>query len=204
MFVVVDCGHSRKTAGKFSPDRTFFEYEWNRILGRRIGDKLTELGISWCFTYDTEREDDLSLTERANVANRMSKIYGSKNVILLSIHHNALGKGRENEWYSANGFSVWTTKGDTISDYYGQILWEEAKKVLEPKGRTVMKERSDGDGDYEKNFTVIYKTVCPSVLIEYGFYTNEDDMKWCMSEEGLEAHTELTINAIKRFNDERK
>ena len=204
MFVVVDCGHSRKTAGKFSPDRTFFEYEWNRILGRRIGDKLTELGISWCFTYDTEREDDLSLTERANVANRMSKIYGSKNVILLSIHHNALGKGRENEWYSANGFSVWTTKGDTISDYYGQILWEEAKKVLEPKGRTVMKEISDGDGDYEKNFTVIYKTVCPSVLIEYGFYTNEDDMKWCMSEEGLEAHTELTINAIKRFNDERK
>ena len=202
MFVVVDCGHSRKTAGKFSPDRTFFEYEWNRILGRRIGEKLTELGISWCFTYDTEREDDLSLTERANVANRMSKIYGSKNVILISIHHNALGKGEK--WYSANGFSVWTTEGDTISDYYGQIIWEEAKKVLEPMGRTVMKELSDGDGDYEKNFTVIYKTVCPSVLLEYGFYTNEEDMKWCMSEEGLEAHTELTINAIKRFNDERR
>lgn len=202
MFVVIDCGHSKKTAGKFSPDRTFFEYEWNRILGRRIGEKLTELGISWCFTYDTEREDDLLLAERAAVANRMSKIYGSRNVILISIHHNALGKGEK--WYSANGFSVWTTKGDTISDKYGQIIWEEAKKTLIPKGRTVMKEWSDGDGDYEKNFTVIYKTVCPSVLIEYGFYTNKDDMKWCMSEEGLNAHTELTINAIKRFNDEKK
>ena len=199
MFIVLDCGHSKKTGGKRSPDRTFFEYEWNRILGKRIGERLTQLGISWCFTYDLEIEDDLSLTERANVANRMSKIYGSKNVILISIHHNALGKGRENEWYSANGFSVWTTKGDTISDKYGQIIWEEAKKVLEPKGRTVMKERSDGDGDYEKNFTVIYKTVCPSVLIEYGFYTNKEDLKWCMSEEGLDAHTELTINAIKRF-----
>ena len=52
MFIVLDCGHSKKTAGKFSPDRTFFEYEWNRILGRRIGEKLTQMGISWCFTYD--------------------------------------------------------------------------------------------------------------------------------------------------------
>lgn len=197
MFIVLDCGHSKKTAGKFSPDRTFFEYEYNRRLGKAIGERLTQLGINWCFTYDTDDEQDLSLTERANVANRMSKIYGSKNVILLSIHHNALGKG--DRWYSAKGFSVWTTKGDTISDKYGQIIWEEAKKVLEPMGRTVMKEWSDGDGDYEKNFTVIYKTVCPSVLIEYGFYTNEEEMKWLMSEEGLQACVELTINAIKRF-----
>lgn len=197
MFIVIDCGHSKKTAGKRSPNGQFLEYEYNRILGRRIGEKLTELGINWCFTYDTEDEQDLSLTERANVANRMSKIYGAKNVLLISIHHNALGKG--DRWYSAKGFSIWTTKGDTISDYYGQIIWEEAKKTLIPKGRTVMKEWSDGDGDYEKNFTVIYKTVCPSVLIEYGFYTNEEDMKWCMSEEGLNAHTELTVNAIKQL-----
>ena len=197
MFIVLDCGHSKKTAGKFSPDRTFFEYEYNRRLGKAIGERLTQLGINWCFTYSTDDEQDLSLTERANVANRMSKIYGSKNVILLSIHHNALGKG--DRWYSAKGFSVWTTKGDTISDYYGQIIWEEAKKVLEPIERTVMKEMSDGDGDYEKNFTVVYKTVCPSVLIEYGFYTNEEEKLWLMSEEGLEACVELTINAIKRF-----
>lgn len=198
MFIVLDCGHSKKTAGKRSPDFTFFEYEWNRELGRRIGDQLTKLGISWCFTYDTEREDDLSLTERANVANRMSKIYGSKNVILISIHHNALGKG--DIWYSAEGFSVWTTKGDTISDHYAQIIVEEAQKVLKPLERTVRMDLSDGDGDYEKNFSVIYKTVCPSVLVEYGFYTNEEEMKWLMSEEGLNANTELTINAIKRFD----
>lgn len=199
MFVVIDCGHSKKTAGKRSPDRTFFEYEYNRILGRKIGAKLSQIGINWCFTYDIDDERDLSLSERADVANRMSKIYGAKNVILISIHHNALGKG--DKWYSAKGFSVWTTKGDTISDYYGQIIWEEAKKVLEPMGKTVMKDFSDGDGDYENDFTVIKKTVCPSVLIEYGFYTNKEDMMWCMSEDGLNAHTELTINAIKMFDN---
>ena len=63
-----------------------------------------------------------------------------------------------------------------------------------------MKERSDGDGDYEKNFTVIHKTVCPSVLIEYGFYTNLEEMEWLMSDEGLNACVELTVKAIDEIN----
>lgn len=190
MFIVLDCGHSRKTAGKRSPNGQFMEYEYNRILGRKIGQRLTDMGISWCFTYDTEREDDLSLTERANVANRMSKMYGSKNVILISIHHNACGNGKE--FNNAKGFEVYSTKGDTISDKYADIIVEEADKVLTPLGRKVR-------GHKEYNFTVIHKTVCPSVLIEYGFFTNVEEMNWLMSEEGLNANTELTINAIKRF-----
>lgn len=190
MFIVLDCGHSKKTAGKRSPNGQFLEYEYNRILGRRIGQQLTELGINWCFTYDTDDEQDLSLTERANVANRMSKIYGAKNVLLISIHHNACGNGKE--FNNAKGFEVYTTKGDTISDKYADIVIEEADKILTPLQRRIR-------GHKEYNFTVIYKTVCPSILIEYGFFTNEEEMKWCMSEEGLNAHTELTVNAIKRM-----
>lgn len=199
MFIVLDCGHSKKTAGKRSPDKKFYEWEYNRRLGRAIGERLTQMGISWCFTYDTEEEEDLSLTERANVGNRMSKLYGSKNVLFISIHHNALGRGGENEWYDAKGWSVWTTKGNTVSDKYAQIFYESACEVLKPIGRKVMKEMSDGDGDYEKNFTVIYKTVCPSMLIEYGFYTNEEEMNWLMSDEGLDACVELTIRAIEKI-----
>lgn len=199
MFIVLDCGHSKLTGGKRSPDKRFYEWEYNRRLGKEIGKRLTQLGIDWCFTYDTEREDDLSLTERANVANRMSKIYGSKNVILISIHHNALGKGQEGEWYSANGWSVWTTKGNTVSDKYAEIMYQSAKEVLLPLGRKVMKEMSDGDGDYEKNFTVIYKTVCPSMLIEYGFYTNKEEMEWMMTDEALDAYARLTVDAILKF-----
>lgn len=200
MFIVIDCGHSKKTGGKRSPDKRFMEYEYNRRLGRAIGDRLTSMGISWCFTYDTEREDDLSLTERANVANRMSKLYGAKNVLLISVHHNALGTGKEGEWYNAKGWSIWTTEGNTTSDKYAEVFVRAAEEVLLPLGRKVMKERSDGDGDYEKNFTVIHKTVCPSVLIEYGFYTNLEEMEWLMSDEGLNACVELTVKAIDEIN----
>ena len=190
MFIIIDCGHARKTAGKRSPDGRFLEYEYNRRLGKEIGKRLTELGINWCFTYDTEDEEDLSLTERAGVANRFSKLYGSKNVLLISIHHNAAGDGKD--FVKASGFEVYTTKGDTVSDKYADVICEEAEKVLKPLGRKVR-------GHKEHNFTVIYKTVCPSVLIEYGFFTDKEEMEWLMTEEGLNACTELTINAISRF-----
>lgn len=197
MFIVLDCGHSKNTSGKRSPDNRFMEYQYNRRLGKEIGKRLTQLGISWCFTYDTEDAVDLSLTARANVANRMSKLYGAKNVVLISIHHNALGMG--DKWYDAKGWSVWTTVGNTVSDKYASIMYESARETLIPLGRKVMKEMSDGDGDYEKDFTVIQKTVCPSMLIEYGFYTNQDEMEWMMTDESLDAFATLTVNAIQKF-----
>lgn len=190
LFLVLDCGHAATTAGKRSPDGRFLEYEYNRRLGKEIGKRLTELGINWCFTYDTEETKDLSLTERANVANRFSKLYGASNVLFISIHHNAAGDGKD--FVKASGFEVYTTKGDTVSDKYADVICEEAEKVLKPLGRKVR-------GHKEHNFTVIYKTVCPSVLIEYGFFTDKEEMEWLMTEEGLNACTELTINAISRF-----
>lgn len=190
MFIVLDCGHSKLTKGKRSPDGRFLEYEYNRRLGKAIGQRLTDMGISWCFTYDTEDEIDLSLTERANVANRFSKMYGSKNVLLISIHHNAAGDGKD--FVKANGWEIYTTKGDTVSDKYADIFCEEAEKVLKPLGRKVR-------GHKEHNFTVIYKTVCPSVLIEYGFFTDREEMEWMLTDEALNAFVELTVNSIQRF-----
>lgn len=190
MFIVLDCGHSKKTAGKRSPDGRFFEYEYNRRLGKAIGKRLSELGINWCFTYDTEREDDLSLTSRADTANRMSKIYGSKNVLLVSLHCNACGNGKE--FIKANGWEIYSTKGDTISDKYAELFLESAKDILLPLKRKIR-------GHKEADFTVIKKTVCPSVLIEYGFYTDKEEMEWLLSDEGFNACVDLTVNAIYKM-----
>lgn len=194
MFVVLDPGHSKQTPGKRSPkleDGTrFLEYEYNRKLGKLIGDRLTEMGVEWCFTCDIDDENDMSLTSRANVANAKAKIYGYRNVLLISIHHNALGNGEE--WYDADGWSVWTTNGETISDRYAKAATRAAKEVLEPLGIRVR-------GEYEQNFTVIFKTVCPSILIEYGFYTNKKEVKWLMSEEGLQANCDATIRMIEKM-----
>lgn len=190
MYIVLDCGHSKNTSGKRSPkfnDGTrFYEYEYNRILGKLIGDKLTELGVEWCFTYNIDDEEDMSLTSRAAIGNEKAKIYGKNNVLFISIHHNAFGDGEK--WNNANGWEVWTTKGDTISDKYADYALQAAKEILPIQIR----------GKFEHNFTVLYKTLCPSILIEYGFYTNKEEVNWLMSAEGLQANCDATIKFIEK------
>lgn len=197
MYYVLDCGHSLTTGGKRSPDHKFFEYEYNRIIGRRVAERLNEIGIEYCFTYPIDEPYDLSLTSRANVANQKAKEKGAGNVLLISIHSNAAGNGKQ--WMNAKGWSVWTTKGETRSDKFAEIFWEEARKVCAKYNRTTRQDKSDGDNDWEANFTVIFKTICPSILIEEFFYDNEEEMHWLLSEEGKSACTEIIINAIKRI-----
>lgn len=201
MYYVIDCGHSLTTPGKRSPNHQFFEYEYNRIIGRRVAERLGELGIEYCFTYPIDEAYDLSLTSRANVANKVAKEKGAGNVLLISIHSNAAGNGKQ--WMNAKGWSVWTTKGVTNSDRYAEIFWEEAQKVCKKYNRTTRQDKSDGDNDWEANFTVIFKTICPSILIEEFFYDNEEEMNWLLSEEGKSACTEIIINAIRRIENKK-
>jgi N-acetylmuramoyl-L-alanine amidase len=197
MVYVIDCGHALTTAGKRSPDHRFFEYEYNRVIGRRVAEQLNKLGIKNFFTYPIDEYYDLSLSSRAENCNKIAKECGVGNTLLISIHSNAAGNGKE--WKSAKGWSVFTTKGATKSDRYAEIFWEEARKVCAKYGRTTRQDTSDGDHDWEENFTVIYKTICPAILIEEFFYDNEEECAWLLSEEGKQACTEIIVNAIKRI-----
>ena len=64
---------------------------------------------------------------------------------------------------------------------------------------TLRKDCTDGDPDYEENFTAIYKTKCPAILTENLFMDNKEDVAFLMSEEGREAITRIHVNAIKRI-----
>ena len=207
--ILIDCGHGNNTAGKRSPysannikpEIEFFEYKWNREIGKQIVNELVELG------YDARllvTEDiDISLTERCKRANNVCRTEGKDNVLLVSVHSNAAGNG--SKWMTARGWEAFTTKGKTKSDTLADFLYDEAEKNF--SGLTIRKETSDGDRDWEANFTIIYKTLCPAVLTENFFYDNIDDVKYILSEEGRKAviktHVDGIINFIKNEEDER-
>lgn len=197
MIYVLDCGHAKETKGKRSPDSKFFEYQYNREIGKRVADELGRLGIKYYFTYPLDKEYDLGLSKRAEQANAWARGVGAKNCLLISIHSNAAGNG--SSWSKATGWECYTTKGNTNSDKYATIFYEEAEKVCSKYGKKVRKDMSDGDSDKEENFTVIYKTICPSILIEEFFYDNKEEMEWMMSENGMSACVEIIVNSIKRI-----
>lgn len=188
--VILDNGHGVNTPGKRSPDSSFFEWEWNRMFVKRLTPELEILGYK-VFTIVTE-DIDVGLSERANRANKIIAEYGADKCIFLSIHCNAAGNG---QWMDATGWSAWTTKGQNNSDKLAECLCDASEIV----GIKLRKDLVDGDKDYEKNFTVIYKTNCPAVLVENMFMDSKSDLAFLQSEEGVEKLLNLHIIGIQKY-----
>lgn len=199
--ILVDNGHGYDTKGKRSPyschgvkpEIDFYEYSWNREIAKPIVEILKAKG------YDAEllvpEENDISLTERVRRVNNVCNKLGTKNVILISIHANAAGNGRE--WKSAQGWCAFTSKGNTKSDTIAEYLYAEAEKNF--KGRKIRKDMSDGDKDWEANFAMTYNTYCPAVLSENFFYDNVDDVQYILSEEGKEMVIKTHVDGIINY-----
>jgi len=201
--ILIDNGHGNDTAGKRSPycatgaepEIEFYEYKWNREIAKPVVDGLIKEG------YDAEllvpEENDISLAERVRRVNAICNELGKKKVLLISIHSNAAGTGQA--WMTGKGWSVYTTKGKTDSDILAEYLYVEAKKNF--SNRKIRVDLSDDDNDWEADFYILKKTLCPAVLTENFFYDNVDDVKYILSDEGraavIKTHIDGIINYIK-------
>ena len=188
MKILIDAGHGKNTPGKRSPNGVFREWAWNKDVAEKIVETLQYKG------YDAllinPEETDVPLSERVRRVNQ----YG-KNSILVSIHVNALGNGTQ--WMTARKWSIWTTKGKTKSDTLATYIFNEAEKKW---GKDhVRKDMSDGDVDYEKNFTVLYKTICPAVLIENFFMDNKEDYEYLCSPNSIYECTDVAVKGIIKY-----
>lgn len=190
--ILIDNGHGTRqyTKGKRSPDGSLIEGEYCRSIAARVVDELQAKGLT---AFQLVKEDlDIDLSTRANRVNSYCNRYGAGNVLLISIHCNAAGNG--SQWLEASGWEVWTTVGKTKSDQLATCLFEAAQANLQ--GFKMRSDRSDGDPDKEKNFTIIYKAKCPAVLTENLFQDNRGDVAFLLSPEGRKAIVKLHVDGI--------
>ena len=191
--IFLDNGHGNNTAGKRSPDGTLLEYQYTRDMAKSVFNTLKALG------YNVEllvpEIYDVPLSERVRRVNQYCNDYGASNVVVVSVHINAAGNGTQ--WMTARGFSVYTSKGKTKSDELATIMCEEAEKShIDFK---IRRDFSDGDPDWEENFTILTKTKCPAVLSENFFMDNKDDVNCLLSQTGKDVIKNLHINSIIRY-----
>lgn len=192
--VMLDNGHGQETHGKRSPDGELLEYRWNRDCCAKVIEHLDKLGIPYYVV--TPELNDISLSTRVSRANA-KYLENNKKAFFISIHVNAAGNG--DEWKNATGWSVWTSKGQTAGDKLADKLAEAADIVFPPLGKKVRKDMSDGDPDYEANFTVVKKTNCPACLVENFFMDNKEDKEWLLSEQGLNACADVIVYGILNY-----
>lgn len=189
--IIIDNGHGKETPGKHSPVWTdgsqLLEWKYTRTIALKVYWRLKNRGVKVVSLVPEDK--DVSLKERCRRANDLAKQEGINNCLLVSIHCNASGDGK------ARGWEVHTSKGQTKSDEYATIFWHEAKKVLE--GISPMRgDWSDGEPDWDSNFTILKDTICPAVLTENLFMDNKQDCNFLLSKEGEQAIVDIHVNAI--------
>jgi len=181
-----------QTAGKRSPiwsnGSQLFEGEFNRSIVDRLVKLCENANIDYVNLVDTNL--DISLPKRTAKAN---EIYRNTNkpCIYVSIHANGFTEE------SANGWEVYTSKGETKSDEIATILFEKAQ--AEFPTHKMRRDTKDGDPDKEANFYVLKHTAMPAILSENFFMTNEKECKLLMSEDGRDRIAKIHFEMIKEI-----
>lgn len=178
VLVIIDFAHGADVAGKRSPDGKHLEYLWSRKVGNWLAESLRDKGFEVAFTNTSNNE--IGLSKRKNIANELDTPRGGVK-ILLSLHNNAAGDGTS--WKTARGFEIYTTKGQTRSDLFADVVFRQLEKDFpSTDGYKARVDTSDGDVDKESNFTVLMGNSYWGMLLEWLFQDNEDDVKLLQDE----------------------
>ena len=191
--ILLDPGHGINTPGKRSPDGRFREYAYNRLIAKAIVQHLRYRGFDAQLLVTEEY--DVSLRERVHRVNTWCNRLGKHNVILVSIHVNAAGHG--DKWYNAMGWCCYTCKGQTAGDKLADALYDAA--AIHLAGRTIRKDYSDGDPDFESDFYVLKNTACAAALSENGFQDSIKSLQYIESDEGKRAIVALHVDGIINY-----
>ena len=186
--LILDAGHSFDTKGKCNAKENFYEWEFNNDMQYKIKSRCEELGIKVFLTNpNPDKVSDISLTTRASLANDYWLRNSKPKTIFISLHANAysLSSARGTETYTANNAS-------STSKNFAKVLNDEVVKVMKSLDKNA-KDR----GVKCKDWTVIQKASMPSVLLEYAFYSNPDDLK--ILKNNRRELAEATVKAICQY-----
>ena len=168
--LILDAGHSHNTKGKKAFDDSFYEWDFNNKMQYTLKERAEELGITVKLTNPNPGTvSDISLTTRATTANNFYRSLNIPKSIMISLHANAYGT----DFNSARGVEVYhasnaSTNSKNLAKYICNNVYNDVKAI-----DAGFKNR----GVKCQDFTVIYKTITPTCLVEYAFYSNKDDLK---------------------------
>ena len=192
LVVILDAGHGKDTPGKCSPDKSLYEWQFNREIVSMLCTRLYGLNVQTVILVP--EENDVPLKERVRRVNTIvhdAEIAG-KECLLISVHINAAGHGT---WNKASGWSVWVSNNASEkSKQFAQIAYEQAK-LLDLCGNRVVQQ----ENYWTSNFYILKNTPCPAVLTENLFQDNHEDVEFLKSDEGKSKIVDLHFNAVKKY-----
>ena len=192
MKVLVDNGHGYNTAGKCSPDGRLREYKYTREIAARLVESLRAAGVD--AELLTPETYDVALSTRVRRANDLCRKVGASNVIVVSIHNDAMPPN-DNKWHTARGWSV--RVGPNASQRSKKLASCLAKAA---EAQDIKVRRPLPKQDYwPQNLAICRDTLCPAVLTENLFQDNREDVDYLLSEVGKTAIVSLHVKGITNY-----
>ncbi len=223
--IVLDAGHGGKDPGchgliSKEKDNTLSIV---LALGNMIKAEFPEIEV----IYTRNKDVFVELYERANIANknnadlfisvhcnslaaRNNTVWGTETYVLGNgrVKHNLAVAKRENQAillekdYKKNyaGFDPNSDEGNILFNLYQNAYIERSLHIaqyIENQFATNINRNSHGVK--QAGFIVIKETTMPSVLIESGYLSNDNEEKFIASEEGVEKLASAIFTAIKFF-----
>lgn len=163
--VIIDPGHGGIDVGTVGIDGSL-EKNINLSISLDLYDFLMVSGINTVLTRDGDYEMYRAGEQRtkSDLYNRMDYINSVPDSILISIHQNHFEN--EAEW----GTQVWYSPNDEISPTLADKILQSVKKNIQPENKRENKKSDD-------SYYILYKAQKPSVMIECGFVSNENENK---------------------------
>ena len=177
--VVIDPGHGGTDPGSIGYKTKVHEDELNLKMSKLLKNKLEDAGINVVMT----RETDASLADGAGKAFKKRDMELRKEIIkkvrpnmVISLHQNSYTN------HKLRGAQVFYDKTSDTSKQIAEYIQKQFLKNLEHSNKTT------SPGDY----FMLKCTTAPSVIVECGFLSNEEDEKLLLTD----AYQEKIINCI--------
>ena len=175
-YVCLDAAHGADDVGAANGNR--YEKDDDLKLTLKIREKLEKMGIKVYLTRDDD--SDVTLDERCKSANKKHC------TLFVSIHRNSA------EDQKANGIEAWVSRNPKGDEYtLAENLVSNICNLTSQQNRGIKKGfRDNSFGDYYINSD----TDMPSLLLEVGFITNDNDNK--IFDEKLDEAAEVIAKTI--------
>ncbi|WP_448900783.1 N-acetylmuramoyl-L-alanine amidase [Eubacterium sp.] len=163
--VIIDPGHGGIDVGTVGIDGSL-EKNINLSISLDLYDFLMVSGINAVLTRDGDYEVYRAGEKRtkSDLYNRMDYINSVPDSILISIHQNHFEN--EAEW----GTQIWYSPNDEKSPTIADKILNSVKKNIQPENKRINKKSDD-------SYYILYKAQKPSVMVECGFVSNENENK---------------------------
>lgn len=173
--IVIDAGHGGEDGGAVADDGTN-EKDINLDIALQLNEFFKSSGFKTVMTRDTDKAiyddgcEDIKSKKVSDMHNRLAIFNKEENSIVISVHQNKF----EQEKYS--GTQVFYSPNNPKSEILADKIRLSVKGMLQPENEREIK-KSD------KNIYLLYNCKQPSVIVECGFISNNEELSKLKTEE---------------------